>query len=502
MRSSLVWVLGVLSLQGGAHAAPPPELLCAQGVRRYQEGDLRGAVPLLRSCSPAEPSSAHYLGLALIRLGQLHEGRRVLAAAAREAGAPNPRLLFDLGLAYLAEENTAWAVRTLSRARDLAPEDGRVRYHLGLALLRMGEASSAIEELTAAQRSGAVDPELVALQLGLALYQSGRYAASRRALSSVHFKVQRRVARQLLREALEAEGVPAGVISAELQIGLAVDTNPLYEHETTAPTAIGPALAGSLVLRPWVDAKNSLWGELAGARTFYFPTTSATTDKNVRDASPTEVRASAFYARRIRLLERACHLQAGYGFGLMFLDGPPPMADAHHIFLEEHGGHLSLQQRGGSSQSKLRYSLTRLQFAELARSNWGNELSLENTRSLLGERLRLISWLSYRHELASSDDYTAAIPGVGAGASLLGPLGLVLGLRLGYEHRNYFHSANGRWSAQRIDNNLDFTAEIGRALPRDLRLRLVYRRLQNFSSVVTFDYHRDLLTLSLSWSTS
>jgi hypothetical protein len=196
---------------------------------------------------------------------------------------------------------------------------------------------------------------------------------------------------------------------------------------------------------------------------------------------------------------------------LLFLDGKPPLADENHIFLEQHGGHLSLQHRWQDGDTlKLRYSLTREDYAELPRSNWGNELALEHTRSLFN-RTRLLAWLSLRHELATLADYDALVPGAGIGASYLAPWDLVLGLRVGYEHENHYRSGreDGRWfvegrgvTRQRLDNTLSVMVEVGRSLFWDLRVRAVYQWLRNYSTVELFDYGRHQATLNISWSSS
>jgi tetratricopeptide (TPR) repeat protein len=487
-----------------ATAVEPAAVAIARGVARYQAGDLARAAAILRRVPEAEltAEAGHYLGLALVRSGELKPGRRALAAAARLAP-DRPRLLLDLGQAYLLEGNVAWAARTLAAAAELDPGDGPTRYYLGVALLRLGDASAAADELERARRlRGAPAPELAA-QLGLAHYVARRYEASRRALESA--LADRRLAgsaRKLLRAGLEAEGTPASLLSAELATGGVVDSNPLYEHETTAPTAVGPTLSGSLVLRPFVSARNSLWLELGGSRSFYFPAARGPADKPVGDASPSELRAGAGYARRLTAGDSALALSASYAFALTFLDGPPPLADAHHIFLEQHSGQLVLAR--GGAQSQLRYTLARSVYADLARSSWGNELAFEHGATFLGGRARLLGWLSLRYEAAHSLDYNQIAPGLGVGGSfLLQRLGLVIGLRLGYEYRNHLDSIGGvRWSEQRVDSNLAFTGELSRALPWGLRLRALYQRYQNFSTVESYDYGRDLVTLGLSWSTS
>ncbi len=257
------------------------------------------------------------------------------------------------------------------------------------------------------------------------------------------------------------------------------------------------------MLRPWVTPRNLLWLELAASRSFYFGVGEGAAEKQVKDASPTELRAGAGYTRRLpRGDGPPLALALAYRFGLTFLDGAPPLADPNHIFLEQHAGQLSLIRGGeGKGESQLRYTLSRSAFADLARSSWGNELAFEHGASLLSGRLRLLGWLSVRHESAQSRDYNQIVPGLGLGGSLLGPLGIVLGARVGYEYRNHLDSVGGvRWREQRVDNNLALTAELVRALPRNLTLRATYQRLQNFSTVESFDYGRDLVSLALSWS--
>jgi Flp pilus assembly protein TadD len=482
------------------------EVLVARGIERYRAGDLVAAVALLGQTPEASRSVAthHHLGLALCRLGRWREGRLALAAAARLAPA-RPRVLLDLGQAYLAEGNAAWAVRTLRRAAELAPEEGATRFYLGVALLRLGEAAAATAELRNARKLGGMPGAETDAQLALALYLAGKHAATREALDgpALADPQTRSGAARLLRASLQAEGSPASLISVELATGAVVDTNPLYEHETTAPTAFGPTLSGSLVLRPLVTPRDLLWLELAGARSFYFPVVEGAPDKQVGDASPSELRAGAGYTRRLPGGEGPpLSLSLGYRLGLTFLDGPPPLADEHHIFLEQHAGQLSLR-RGpeGGSESQLRYSFGRSAYADLARSSWVHEVGFEHGAALLGGRLRLLGWLSVRHESAHSADYNQIVPGLGVGGSILGPFEVVIGTRIGYEYRNHLDSVGGvRWREQRIDNNLSLTGELVRALPRSFTLRAVYQRLQNFSTVESFDYGRDLFTLALGWS--
>ena len=120
-------------------------------------------------------------------------------------------------------------------------------------------------------------------------------------------------------------------------------------------------------------------------------------------------------------------------------------------------------------------------------TNWANALSMDYGFSLLSNRVRILTWLAAGHEAARSTDYDAVMGGFGLGGSYLAPLGLVLGIRGGYEHKNHFGSATGRWGKQRLDNSLDLTLEVGRGLWRGFRLKAIYRRSQHFSTVQSFD---------------
>lgn len=511
-RQLLVLLVALVAMPGAAQAQPA-EVLCARGVALYNQGNLTAARPLLRKAVDQDPtltSAAHYLGLALIRQGSLRDGRKVLKAAAQRDG-QDARLLTDLGLAYLAEGNRVWAVRTLTRARDLAPHDARIRHYLGTAMVDMGAAADAVPELQRAASAPHQQQQDSALQLGLALYRAKRWAESRRQLDTLLGTAHAPVARQLLRAAYEAEGTPAAWLSAQLTTGMVVDTNPLYLAENSDYAGIvvpGLAVGGRLTLRPWVSPRGILSADMAVSRVFYFgeylpasnaSTAAKATTPDPADASPTSLGAAVSYTRRLGG-KHQWQLAAGYAFGLTWLDGAG-LTDQSNLFMESHAGSLTLQWRMPHKiVNRLRYTLSREVYAQRPRNFWGNELSLEADRSFLDNRVRLLVWLSLRHEAADADHYAALVPGLGAGLSWLAPLDLVFGLRAAYEYANHMDSADSLWGKQREDHGLVFTAELGRALLWSLRARVVYQRFQNPSSVATFENSRDLLSLGLSWS--
>ncbi len=502
----------LLALAPAAYAEVPAELLTARGIARYRQGDLAAAATLLGKAvrQPEAPAAAgHYLGLALLRQGKVKPGRRALSAAARRAP-KNVRLLIDLAQAYVVEDNAAWAVRTLQRAKQLAPRDRSIDYHLGVALLRLGQAKAAARRLSAAKGVVGVDAKELRLQHALALYLDQRWERARGQLAGLLSGPRASLARQLLRASYEAQGMPAALLSATISLGAVADSNPLYEHETTAPLGLGPSFSASLVFRPWIDTRNLIWGEASAQRVHYFAAGTVGAGSDPADGSFTDLRAGVFYARRLPRGAREMQLSLGYRFGITLLDGDPPLADENHIFAESHGGVVALSFGDGAGTStQLRLGISRNVFATVARSNVSNELWVEDARPLT-RKLRFLAWVTGRQDSAESSRYDALSVGLGAGLSWAAPWRLVFGLRAAYRLTDYlasgvaYSTTPNRVSAAdplaRVDHNVDVMGEVGRPLYWGLRLRLVYRYLRNLSTVTSFDYGRHLTTLDVTWA--
>ena len=509
-RLAFVVGLVVLTLFWGARnarAEAPAELLTARGILLYRQGSLVGAVDLLGRAwqqTGAPLAAGHHLGLALLRLGQKKKGRRVLAATLRRASKPKgvapslyTRLSRDLALAYLAEGNAAWAVRTLRHALRHVPHDGELRYHLGVALLKLGQAGEAARELGRVGKTHAVPRNDVRLQRALAYYLDQRWEAARLQLTGLLSSTRGTLASQLLRASYAAEGTSASWVSATLSLGFVADGNPLYEHETSSPAGLGPSFSAALVLRPWVEARNLAWAEAAAQRVSYFPA-SAVADTDPRDGSFTDLRAGLFYGRRMP--DHALQLSFGYRFGITLLDGEVPLADDNHVFVESHTGIAALQHGDNAASTQLRLSIGRAEYALQARGNTSSELWLEHMRALAGDRLRLLGFGLARYEAANSARYEAVVLGAGLGASYMAPLKVLFGLRAAYRFTNYYASAEAYNQVLRRDDNIDLTGEVGRTLFYGLRLRAVYRYLRNISRVTSFDYDRHLFTFDVTWS--
>ncbi len=512
MRSSLLSGLLLFLAAAPALAADvPPELSAARGILRYQQGELGKAVPLLRAAlrgNPEHLAAAHHLGLALARLGQLEEGRRVLRGAARLAP-QDARLQLDLGLIYLAEGNAVWAVRALSRAHELAPRSWAAAHYLGIAYLAMDEPAEAAAALRAARKLKGGPRQESDLQLALALFRARELDRSRAVLSPLLLGERGELARRLMRATHDAGGLPSGFLSGSLAAGGLVDENPLYEHDAQGDPVFGLSLAGSLTLRPWIDRFNRVEGRVGVARTFYFPADTGGGSPTASDVAATALSTVAGYSRVLTSGPDLWTLGASYSFDLVFLDGfnelfedgTPPVADDHHIFLERHAGHLTLERRAADGgATRVTYSVARETFAHFPRSNLGLELSLEHGLSVLSDRLRLLFWLYGRYRMADRDYYTALAYGQGVGGSLLLPLDLVLGLRGAYEHQRFPHSEGGPWKELREDHQIQLAVELGRTLPLGFRVWASYQRDWRPSTVASFDIRRHLGSVNVSWS--
>ena len=502
-------LLGLSLCPSAARAEAPAALLAIQGIQQYQQGDMAEAARLLAlACSraPEHLAAAHHLGLALARLGRLPESRRELARAVRLSPA-DARLHLDAGLVYLAEGNAVWAARSLGRARELAPRSWAAAHYLGVALLAMDASEEAAEALGATKKLDRAKEE-TSLQLALALFRAKELEGSRSVLEPLLLGQRGALARRLMRATHDAAGVPASLVSGSVAVGGLVDENPLYEHDASGAMVFGLTLAGSVIVRPWMDSANLVWGDVGVSRTFYFPTEQSGGSPDAGDVASTGLSAGLTYVRILSAAPDAWLLGASYRFDLVFLDGfdqlfedgTPPVADGNHIFMERHGGHLTLERRasdGGST--RLRYSMEREVFAHYPRSNLGLELSLEHGLTVLSDRLRLLFWIYGRYRMAERDYYNALAMGQGVGGSLLLPLDIVLGLSAACEFQRFPDSAQGPWKHLREDHQAQLAAELGRSFPLGFRLWAAYTRDWRPSTVSSFDIRRHMASLNLSW---
>ena len=118
------------------------------------------------------PEAQVALGLQALRYGDAASARAAYEKALARAPFFVPARVNLADLAR-AEGNEREAIEQLRAALEYVPEDGLVRYALGLALHRAGEAEGALRELEQASESAPLDPRIT-LGYALALDGQGR----------------------------------------------------------------------------------------------------------------------------------------------------------------------------------------------------------------------------------------------------------------------------------------------------------------------------------------
>lgn len=178
--ATLLCMLGTISAEVDAEglasdyyrrclAAQPedPHLLVTAGVglARIDDPDAEPALRLAAALAPDLPLTRLHYGAYLVREGLVDDGLRELEAA-RALDAEDPRIVRELGGAFLLQDRLPRAVEELERAVGLAPEDGEIRLLYGLALLQADRGEESAEEL---HRAASLLPEDGEAQLVSAL---------------------------------------------------------------------------------------------------------------------------------------------------------------------------------------------------------------------------------------------------------------------------------------------------------------------------------------------
>jgi Flp pilus assembly protein TadD len=148
---------GAAALERAIAAAPgEPHLATIAGLAREELGGPGGAIATYRQAigGDAPARRGDELMVLLLRESELIEA--ALARAAPALGAGRSAAVERTGLRDLVRARVADALAKLSRARDVAPGEPRVRYRLALAYRRLGAIEKAIGELENAIR---LDPE-------------------------------------------------------------------------------------------------------------------------------------------------------------------------------------------------------------------------------------------------------------------------------------------------------------------------------------------------------
>ncbi len=211
-------VAALLAVAGPSFADSPPEaeLLFSTGVMHLREGRLDLALDAFKRAVKADAKNPYFrkglgqahaargewaaaiaefrkaleispyyvdtkndLGYVLIMSGDREGGKKELLAAFSDAMNPSPEIsAFNLGRAYLEEQNTNEAIRWLRTSIARNKDYSNPYILLAEALVAAGRLDEAIMQLEAAVREVPNDAELL-LALGKAYYKAGRFKDAR-----------------------------------------------------------------------------------------------------------------------------------------------------------------------------------------------------------------------------------------------------------------------------------------------------------------------------------
>ena len=139
---------------------------------------IQASILSYRKALELQPTSAPYqnnLGLALVKAGQMDEGKAALAKAAEMDPTNGGKYYFNLGAVMINSGNTEAAIDAFKKATEVQPDYADAYFQLGTALV--GQATT--------QDDGSVVPvagTIEAFQKYIELSPSGPYAASAQAM--------------------------------------------------------------------------------------------------------------------------------------------------------------------------------------------------------------------------------------------------------------------------------------------------------------------------------
>jgi len=124
------------------------------GLKAYQQGEYKSALPAFQKATRADPSHAeafYYLGLTEIHIGQ-YENAALALETARELNPALSAINLNLGIAYYKMGVYEVALLELYKARDARPNDATTWFFLGLTYQAKGDQSKAAAAFETAAR--------------------------------------------------------------------------------------------------------------------------------------------------------------------------------------------------------------------------------------------------------------------------------------------------------------------------------------------------------------
>ena len=393
---------------------------CLVGVTDGLELERGGQNEAARAAYTRAVENDSTCAAAFVALGRLAAAANDWRAAER-ALAKARRLLPEdgaLGLrlaeAYLAQDKYTWAVRTLSGLKGRLSDDleAHRRYLLGVAAIKMGDATAADEHFAAIPETRRETYPQLAYYEGLSLVERQQPVVARDRLESFLSEEGRDrafdpAARLFLERTYAVQGRDP-LIAASLTASPMYDSNVLQQPDDQAeagesPASFGLLLHGALSVNALRLSRHRFGVDLSLTRSFYF-------EQPAADYAYTGAKLMPRYRLRFRGFGTDQELHVGYIGMVSFLDGGGLSRDEEnsiYVYSESHRGFARwVVAERGFGETALHVSSGRTLFHQQGRDNWGVNGALGQTFLLSGDEIKLFVEALGRYEKARRSDYS------------------------------------------------------------------------------------------------
>ncbi len=496
---------------------PLAEHHLAKGILAYKKGQYANALAHFERAgrlAPTTPSLAHWEGLTRVQLRQFKRAEKLLLKALGELDSPNAPFLKILGRVQLELGKPSWAMRSLSGAVEIAPQDMEARYYLAYTLVKLEEYDEAHKLLKALLKGKHPYTHRARLLLGIVSYRKKLLPLARRQLSlALGEPSQRSLTSKLLRVILIKElGLKTG-FGGSLLVRAGFDSNPALNASPDMGT-IAPkkgAFATSLAAWLFYSPIRQLSVETSLKRTFYTHPDS-TTGEQVSSFNASSLDLGLFFRHHYLSRGRHRRLEGAYLFSLLGLDGGAgiPNEPSFFLFSERHSLLFLYNHAFNEKNSlELTFSPSYTVFRDENRDGPGAQLALKSAHFFFRNRFKLFPMVYLSGNGAEWDPWESYTGGLWLGLSTLGPKKTDLTASVGYQATLYPESGRDTspiWGLDAGKNRLDHTFTLSLSLSKSIvkgrvRLGLSLSYMNQISNATFFDYDRlmALVTLSGQW---
>jgi tetratricopeptide (TPR) repeat protein len=502
-----------LAMAAPAGAQPTEaDIFVAEALLAIEERDYATGLARARQALAVEPEHAealYYAGVALLALQQPAEAVTFLERA-RQKAPGDPPVAYQLALAYIALGQHDRATPLMETVYARQPDLDSAGYYTGYLRYRKQDYRGALQAFRTGQTTDPNVAQLTRYYTGLSLASLG---LTEQALAEVEDALRQQpvspitTTAERLRDSLSAQRGRGERLRIELRAGVFYDSNvPVQPH--SSDDVLAQALR--------TGDRNS-FGELLGARVEYDwfrsgPWESTvgysfftTYNNDLPDFNVIDNVVTLGLRHRGSLLDMPFQWGVLYGYEFLLLD--------EEELLQRHS--LTLHGTLVESDRNLTVGLLRVERKDFQESGLvvaAEEQSGFNTMAGLVHYFRFAQdrhhlKLGYQFDVDSTDGDNYDYHGhrLLAGALYTLPWG---GVRLSYDfsvHLRDYRSAHTLLPAaapgtvERRDREVNHLLRVEVPLPYNLTLAADYLRIDADSNLASFDYSRDVVSVSLSW---